>query len=201
MKTFTLEKLPYNYDALEPFIDKETMELHYSKHQQSYLDKLNAALSTHPELSEMSMEEILTNLDKIPEDIRISVKNMGGGNFNHNIYWASMKQGSVMPENLEKMITADFGSTEKFKEDFLAKATGVFGSGWAWLIKNESDKLEIVTTVNQDNPISTRKVKLLLALDVWEHSYYLKYQNRRPEYITNWLKIVDWEYAGAQLTM
>jgi Fe-Mn family superoxide dismutase len=200
MKAFTMSPLPYAYDALEPFIDKETMELHYSKHHQTYLDKLNAALATHPELPDLSIEAILTGLEKIPEDIRLAVKNMGGGYYNHDLFWASMKANTLMPDKLKGMLEKDFGSVDKFKEEFSNKAAGLFGSGWVWLVLHEQGKLEIITTPNQDNPISTRKVKLLLALDVWEHAYYLKYQNRRPEYITNWWNVANWEYAAGNLT-
>jgi len=199
MKAFTLEKLPYGYDALEPYIDKETMEFHYSKHHQAYLDKLNAALALHPELPDMSIVEILTDLDKIPEDIRAIVRNMGGGFYNHDIFWASLRLNTKIPDDLNEMIVKDFGSLERFKEEFSNKAAGLFGSGWTWLILNEQGKLEIVTSPNQDNPISMRKVKILLALDVWEHAYYLKYHNRRPDYISNWWNAANWEYAGRQL--
>jgi superoxide dismutase, Fe-Mn family len=199
MKVFTLEKLPYGYDALEPYIDKETMEFHYSKHHQAYLDKLNAALALHPELSDMSIVEILTDLDKIPEDIRTMVRNMGGGFYNHDIFWASLRLNTKIPDDLNEMIVKDFGSLERFKEEFSNKAAGLFGSGWTWLILDEQGKLEILTTPNQDNPISMRKVKILLALDVWEHAYYLKYHNRRPDYISNWWNAANWEYAGRQL--
>lgn len=195
----TLPKLSYAFDALEPFIDAKTMELHYSKHHQTYLDKFNAALELHPELRNKEVEELLIDLDSIPEDIRMQVRNMGGGYLNHNIYWMGMGKGIAMPDKVKVMIERDFSSIEKFKEEFTAKATSLFGSGWTWLVKDEKGKLNIVNTSNQDNPISSSKVELLLALDLWEHSYYLKYQNRRPEYITAWWNVVNWDHVASKL--
>lgn len=199
MKAFTLPTLSYSYDALEPFIDKQTMEFHHDKHHQTYLDKLNTALATHPELPEQTIEEILKNLNAMPEDIRMAVKNMGGGYYNHNLFFDMLAPGKTMPDALQKKIEESFGSKENFMNDFSTKAAGIFGSGWAWLIQNEEGKLEIVTTQNQDNPIMTRKVTELLALDVWEHAYYLKYQNRRPEFIANWWTVVNWDFVAARL--
>lgn len=197
--THELPKLGYSFDALEPYIDAQTMELHYSKHHQTYLDKFNAALASHSELSEKSVEELLMDLNALPEDIRMAVRNMGGGYYNHNIFWASLAPKSVMPEKLKALLVRDFGSFEKFKEEFTAKATSLFGSGWTWLVADEKGKLAIMTTPNQDNPISNAKVKILLGLDLWEHAYYLKYQNRRPEFISSWWNVVNWEYAVSKL--
>ncbi len=199
MKAFALPELPYAYDALEPVIDAETMHLHHDKHHQTYLDKLNAALATHPELNDQPIEALLTDLASLPEDIRGAVRNAGGGYYNHNLFWQMLATTSSMPETIKQFINENFGSFEKFQEEFTNKALGLFGSGWVWLVKNADGKAEIITTANQDNPISTAAVKVLLTLDVWEHAYYLKYQNRRADYIANWWKVVNWEFVNKQL--
>lgn len=199
MKAFTLEPLPYDYASLEPFIDAETMKVHHDKHHQAYLDKLNTALATHPELPDMTIEEILMDLNKIPEDIRVAVKNAGGGYYNHSLFWKMLAKKTVMSESVTAALTESFTSVDKFNEEFSAKAVGLFGSGWVWLIKNETGKLEVITTPNQDTPISMGKKVPLLAIDVWEHAYYLKYQNRRPEYISNWWNVANWDYVDKQL--
>jgi len=194
-----LPKLEYSFDALEPYFDAQTMELHYSKHHQTYLDKFNAALESQSELSQKSVEELLMDLNSIPEEIRMTIRNMGGGYYNHNIFWASLSAKSSLPPKLQELLIRDFSSLDKFKEEFTAKATSLFGSGWTWLVMDSAGKLSIITTPNQDNPISSAKVKILLGLDLWEHAYYLKFQNRRPEYIANWWKVVNWEYAASKL--
>lgn len=192
MNKFTLPDLPYGYDALEPYIDAETMKIHHTKHHQAYLDKFNAALETHPELPEMTAEEMLKKLDSLPEDIRTVVRNAGGGYVNHNIFWKTMGPENSRSSKVDEMLVRDFGSVEKFSEDFSASAASLFGSGWTWLVMDNMGKLKIVNTSNQDNPASNEDVRILLALDVWEHAYYLKYQNRRPEYIENWWKVINW---------
>ena len=191
--TFKLPELNYAYDALEPHIDKETMETHHSKHHQGYTDNLNKALEGHEEFKNMEIEEILKSLDKLPESIRTAVRNNGGGYYNHSLFWDMMspKAGGEPEGELAKKINEDLGGFDKFKEDFKKAATGQFGSGWAWLVLDKG-KLEIVSTPNQDNPISDGK-KVVLALDVWEHAYYLKYKNRRAEYIDKWWNVVDWK--------
>lgn len=199
MKKFELKPLPYAYDFLEPYMDAETMKLHHDKHHQSYTDKLNAAIEQHPELADMTIEEVLKNLDSIPEDIRQAVKNNGGGYYNHSLFWEMMTNDSQMPEEVTKALTESFGSVEQAKELWVNKAMSVFGSGWMWLVKNAEGKLEILTTSNQDNPISTTDVKILLTLDLWEHSYYLKHQNRRADYVANWLQVINWDYVAKQL--
>ena len=191
---FTLPKLDYNYDGLEPYIDAQTMELHYSKHHQAYIDKLNAALDG-TDWVDKSIEEILHNLESLPEKIRTSVRNNGGGHYNHSLFWKMMKSGgSGQPTGkIAAQIDSTFGSFEKFKQDFEAAAVARFGSGWVWLTK-KNDELIISSSPNQDCPVM-EGIQPILALDVWEHAYYLKYQNRRPEYISNWWNVVDWDYV------
>jgi Fe-Mn family superoxide dismutase len=200
----TLPALPYPSDALEPHIDARTMEIHHGKHHQGYVNNLNAALDKHPELHQKSVEELLGNLNAVPEDVRTAVRNNGGGHWNHSLFWPSMapKAGGDPKGDLAKAISASFGDFAKFKEQFAAAATGRFGSGWAWLLRS-GGKLTITSTPNQDNPLMDGKKAgdILLGLDVWEHAYYLKYQNRRAEYITAWWNVVNWDavaqrYAG-----
>ena len=192
--SFELPPLPYGYDALEPYIDAQTMQIHHDKHHQAYTDKLNAALEKYPDLQSKSVEELLKDLDSVPEEIRPAVRNHGGGYFNHSLFWLMMKKGGGgEPEgDLAEAIRGEFGSFAAFKEQFSTAAPTVFCSGWAWLVMDKSGELAIVTTPNQDSPVSTGQ-RPLLALDVWEHAYYLKYQNRRPEYIENWWQVVNWD--------
>ncbi|HSX25048.1 MAG TPA: superoxide dismutase [Candidatus Andersenbacteria bacterium] len=189
---FTLPKLPYEFNALEPHIDAKTMEIHYTKHHQAYLDKLNAAIEKHPELSEKSIEDLLQDLNAIPEDIRMAVQNNGGGFYNHTLFWENMTPEYKEPtEKIAEAIHVTFGSIDDFKTQFSDAAATRFGSGWVWLVKDVDNNLCIVSTANQDSPISDCK-KILLGLDVWEHAYYLNYQNRRPDYIAAWWNVVNW---------
>lgn len=196
---FELPDLPYAYDALEPYIDEQTMKLHHTKHHQTYIDKVNEALEGKEEWSSKTIEEILSDLDSVPEDIRTVVRNNGGGHYNHSMFWQIMAPGqSGKPEgNVASAIDVAFGSFDNFKEKFAEAAAGRFGSGWAWLI-DRNGKLEIASTANQDCPIS-EGAKPILGLDVWEHAYYLKYQNRRPEYIDAWWKVVNWPEVSRRL--
>ncbi|HEX5798042.1 MAG TPA: superoxide dismutase [Candidatus Saccharimonadales bacterium] len=199
---FELPDLPYGYDALEPYIDKQTMELHHGKHHQTYIDKLNAAIKDNDELSSLSIEDLIKNLDKVPEDIKAAVRNNGGGHLNHGFFWKVMASpsegaGGEPSGDLASAINSTFGSFKEFQEKFASAAAGRFGSGWAWLVKN-GDKLEITSTPNQDSPISENKTPIL-GLDVWEHAYYLKYQNRRPEYIDAWWNVVNWQKVSENL--
>ena len=192
MNKHILPKLPYAFDALEPYMDAKTVEIHYSKHHQTYCDKLNAALEKHPALSEKKVEELLVELDKMPADIKTAVRNFGGGYVNHNVFWECMSPKKT--EASGKVLAAinkDFGSYEEFHKQFTEKATTLFGSGYTWLVKDKSGKLEIVNTKDQDSPFSVGKTPVLV-IDVWEHSYYLKHQNRRAEYITAWWSLVNW---------
>jgi len=193
---FKLPDLPYAYESLEPHIDTQTMRIHHDKHHAAYVKKLNEAVASQPELGEMQIEEILKNLDKVNEPIRKAVRNQGGGHYNHSLFWQMMKPkvGREPTGDLARAISAKFGSFGEFQTKFSKEAAGVFGSGWAWLILNGKE-LEIDSTSNQDNPISQGKIPLL-GLDVWEHAYYLKNQNRRPEYITAWWNIVNWDFVG-----
>ncbi len=191
-----LPKLPYAYDALEPFIDERTMEIHHAKHHATYVAKLNEALDKYPKLFELSLQDLLSDLDKVPEDIRMAVKNHGGGHYNHSMFWKLMcpqtgEGGSEPQGKLAEEIQKHFNHFAKFKEEFTKSATGLFGSGWTWLVR-DGGKLAIITMTNQDNPLSVGKVPVL-GLDLWEHAYYLKYQNRRAEYIESWWSIVNWE--------
>ena len=191
MSAYTLPKLPYSFDALEPFIDARTMEIHYTKHHQGYVDKLNAAVKGRPELEKMDVQELVNNLNNVPEAIRIAVRNNGGGHLNHSFFWPIMKKGVKMRGKIAEAINRDFGSFEKFREEFSNAAAGRFGSGWAWLVVSKG-KLEVMSTANQDSPVSEGK-KPVLGIDVWEHAYYLKYQNRRPEYIDAFFSVINWD--------
>ncbi len=190
---FELPALPYAYDALEPYIDARTMEIHHTKHHAGYTKKLNAALEKHPELFEKSIEELVGNPDAIPEDIRTAVRNNGGGYYNHSIFWTVMgPDGGGEPKGaLAKAIKAAFGSFEAFKQTFSTAAATRFGSGWAWL-GFQNGKLAVISMPNQDAPLRAGMTPIL-GLDVWEHAYYLKYQNRRGDYITNWWNVVNWD--------
>jgi Fe-Mn family superoxide dismutase len=192
---FSLPPLPYGFDALEPYIDAKTMEIHHGKHHQAYVNNLNAALEKAPELQSKSIEELLKNVNSAPEAVRTPIRNNGGGHWNHSFFWRLMgpKAGGQPSGALGDAIKSTFGSFDKFKEQFAAAGVGRFGSGWAWLL-NDSGKLSITSTPNQDNPLMDGKSanSVLLGLDVWEHAYYLKYQNRRPDYITAWWNVVNW---------
>lgn len=194
--TFQMIPLPYGYEALEPSIDAKTVELHYSKHHATYLTNLNAALEKHPELGGFSIEQILSDLNRIPEDIRTVVRNNGGGYYNHNIYWAIMgpKSGGEPTGSLGEAIRSTFGSFASFKEQIEKAGLGRFGSGWAWLSKQKDGKLVIHSTPNQDTPLAEGLFPII-GVDVWEHAYYLKYQNRRAEYLSNWWNVVNWDEA------
>lgn len=191
---YTLPPLPFEYAALEPHIDARTMEIHYTKHHQAYIDKLNAALETHPDtdLAKKTLEELLKDLNSVPEDIRTAVRNNGGGHFNHSLFWSLLTKEQKSPSGplLEK-IEQDFGGLDKFKEQFTQAALNRFGSGWAWLVLDGST-LKVDSTPNQDSPIMESK-KPLLCLDVWEHAYYLNYQNRRADYVTAFWNIINWD--------
>ena len=187
---YTLPKLSYAYDALEPFIDAKTMEIHHTKHHQAYIDKLNDALSKHPEIADKPIEDLLKDIASVPEDIRTAVKNHGGGFVNHSFFWKILKKNVQAKGKIISAIEKDFGSLDKFKEQFAASAAGRFGSGWAWLVINK-EKLEIYSTANQDSPLMEGKIPLL-GLDVWEHAYYLKYQNKRADYVSAFWNIIDW---------
>lgn len=192
----TLPTLPYAYNALEPYIDAQTMEIHHTKHHQAYIDKLNAALEKYPELQEKSLEELLSNLEQIPEDIRTAVRNHGGGHYNHSLFWNIMAPNAAKASGkLLEDINKKWGDMDKFKDEFATAATTVFGSGWAWLSLNQAGELSIHTTPNQDCPLS-QGLKPIMGLDVWEHAYYLKYQNRRPEYIKAWFDVACGDKIG-----
>jgi len=190
--TFTLPKLPYEYNALEPHIDAKTMEIHHTKHHQGYVDKLNTAISGS-NLEEKELNDILSDIDNIPEDIRTAVINNGGGHSNHSLFWEIMcPNGKELSGELLEAINKNFTSFEDFKEEFTKAATTRFGSGWAWLIVNDKKQLEIISTPNQDSPIMDGNTPIL-GLDVWEHAYYLKYQNLRPKYIEAFFNLINWE--------
>ncbi|RLL83940.1 superoxide dismutase [Petrotoga sp. HKA.pet.4.5] len=199
---FELPKLSYPYDALEPYIDATTMEIHHTKHHGGYVKNLNAALEKYPEWASKSIEDILKDLDNIPADIRTTVRNNGGGHYNHSIFWTIMgpNGGGEPSGKLAESIDKTFGSFDKFKEEFSNAAATRFGSGWAWLVLDNYGHLSILSTPNQDNPI-TYSLKPVLGLDVWEHAYYLKYQNKRPEYIQAWWNIVNWEAVTKRYEM
>jgi Fe-Mn family superoxide dismutase len=187
-----LPALPYDFAALEPHIDAQTMQIHHGKHHQAYVNNLNAALEKHPELAGKSVEELIGNLNAVPEDIRTAVRNNGGGHVNHSLFWTWMAPGAggAPTGALADAINSAFGGFDAFKEQLAKAAVGRFGSGWAWLV-NSGGKLSIESTPNQDSPMMEGK-KAILGIDVWEHAYYLKYQNRRPDYIAAWWNVVNW---------
>jgi Fe-Mn family superoxide dismutase len=191
---FELPPLPYASNALEPHIDQQTMEIHHGKHHNTYVTNLNKALEGHADLQSKSIEELLQSLDSLPENIRTAVRNNGGGHANHTLFWQIMSpNGGGEPSGaLAEAINAAFGSFSAFKEQFAAAAAGRFGSGWAWLVVAPDGSLSITSTPNQDTPVMEGKTPIL-GLDVWEHAYYLKYQNRRPDYIAAWWNVVNWD--------
>jgi Fe-Mn family superoxide dismutase len=195
----SLPPLPYPSDALEPHIDKQTMEIHHGKHHQAYVTNLNAALEKHPELQSKTVEELLRGINSVPDDIRTAVRNNGGGHANHTMFWQIMgpKAGGQPTGAVGDAINSAFGSFDKFKEEFKKAAAGRFGSGWAWLIDN-GGRLSIESSANQDSPLMENK-KPVLGLDVWEHAYYLKYQNRRPDYVEAWWNVVNWNEVNKRL--
>jgi Fe-Mn family superoxide dismutase len=195
----TLPPLPYDYGALEPHIDARTMEIHHTKHHQGYVTNLNAALEKAPNLQNKSLEDLLGNLDAVPESVRTAVRNNGGGHWNHSMFWQIMgpATGGEPTGKLADAMKSAFGGFAQFKEKFAAAATGRFGSGWAWLLA-EGGKLSIESTPNQDNPVMQGKSPIL-GLDVWEHAYYLKYQNRRPDYIGAWWNVVNWDEVAKRM--
>ena len=190
----TLPTLPYNYDALEPYIDEATMKIHHTKHHQAYIDKLNATLEKYPDLQAKPLEELLTNLDAVPEAIRGAVRNHGGGHWNHSFFWqiltAPNSDEAKMPDEIKLLLEKNFESVEKFQTQFKESALARFGSGWTWVVKSINDQLSIITTPNQVVPFTEGKP--VLGLDVWEHAYYLKYQNRRADYVDAFFKVVNW---------
>lgn len=189
---YTLPKLSYAYDALEPFIDARTMEIHHTKHHQAYINNLNAALEKHPEFN-LSLEDMLKDLSKVPQDIKGAVQNNGGGHYNHSFFWLLLKvnNGATPQGDLLKAINDAFGSFDGFKEQFGNAAKTRFGSGWAWLIVDNNKKLKVLSTPNQDTPLADGTP--ILGLDVWEHAYYLNYQNRRPDYVSAFFNVVNWD--------
>ena len=187
MEQFKLPKLKYEYNSLEPYIDKKTMKVHYEKHHKTYCDKLNLEL-VKLQIKEKDILKLLKKSTKLSQNL---VNNLGGF-FNHNLFFESLKKDVLIPKKILSLIEKDFKSFEKFKEEFTNKGLGVFGSGWVWLVMSNKNKLKIVTTKNQDNPLMISNVKILFGLDVWEHAYYLKYQNRRVEYIQNFFNVIDW---------
>lgn len=192
---FSLPTLPYAADALEPHIDKMTMEIHHGKHHNAYVTNLNKALESAPNLAGKAVEELLANNCAIvPENIRTAVRNNGGGHINHSMFWTIMgpKAGGQPGGKLADAIKSAFGSFEAFKEKFNSAAATRFGSGWAWLVKDKSGKLDVISTANQDSPVMEGKIPVM-GLDVWEHAYYLKYQNRRPDYVSAWWNVVNWK--------
>lgn len=199
---FELPKLPYSFDALEPVVDAKTMEIHYGKHHAAYVAKLNDAIAKHPELENKSVEELSRDINNIPEDIRTAVRNHGGGHTNHSLFWGIMTPKSGKPsEAFVSEINKVFGSIDKMKESIVLNGMGQFGSGWSWLVVS-GGKLKVYATANQDNPLMNGDIPIL-GIDVWEHAYYLKYQNKRDEYLKAWWGVVNWEtvernWANAQ---
>ena len=201
--SYSLPSLEYSVDALEPHVDARTMEIHHGKHHQTYIDKLNGAIEGHSELGEKSINDLITNLSDLPESMQTAVRNNGGGHFNHTFFWqcVSPNGGGTPSGELSNAIDATFGNFDAFKNEFLQAAITRFGSGWAWLIKQEDGSLAVTSSPNQDNPlmqgITDHCGTPIIGLDVWEHAYYLNYQNRRPDYVTAFWNVVDWERANS----
>jgi Fe-Mn family superoxide dismutase len=197
---FTLDPLPYPFEALEPYIDAKTMEIHHDKHHGTYVAKLNAALEQAPELQSWSLEDLLKKLSQVPEKVRQAVRNHGGGHYNHQLFWniLSPEGGGEPLGELGKLITRDFGSFDTFKEQFSTGAANLFGSGWEWLVVSPEKKLQLLALPNQDNPL-TNGFLPIFGLDVWEHAYYLKYQNKRPDYIAAFWNVVNWKQVEENL--
>ena len=195
----SLPPLPYPSDALEPHIDKQTMEIHHGKHHNAYVTNLNAALDKHPELQSKSLDDLLKGLSSVPEDIRTAVRNNGGGHWNHSMFWQIMgpKAGGAPTGAIAEAITSSFGSFDKLKEEVKKAGVGRFGSGWAWVISS-GNKLTVESSANQDSPVMEGK-NVVFGVDVWEHAYYLKYQNRRPDYIDAWWNVVNWAEINKRL--
>lgn len=190
---FSLPELPYDYSALGPAISADTMRLHHDKHHQAYVDKLNAALDSAPELNEATIEDLLSRLDSLPESVRTAIRNNGGGHYNHSLFWQWMSPdgGGEPAGKLAEAVEQKYGSFQSFVDEFTTKATGVFGSGWVWLLPD----MDIITTPNQDTPIMQGKPAPLLGLDVWEHAYYVDYKNARPDYVKTWWDVVNWKFV------
>jgi len=200
---FTVPPLPYAYDALEPVIDRRTMMFHHDKHHAAYVKALNAAIAKHPELGTQSVEQLLQDLEAIPADIRTAVRNHGGGHYNHSLFWESMRP--PQPDNrptgtLEKALTAAFGDFPTFQETFTQAGAQLFGSGWVWLVADKTGRLQVMTTPNQDSPLSVGFIPLL-GNDVWEHAYYLSYQNRRVDYLNAWWQVVNWPVVAQRYAL
>ena len=199
--SYSLPSLPYAYDALEPHFDKQTMEIHHTKHHQTYVNNANAALEG-TEFADLPVDELITKLDLLPADKKGPLRNNAGGHANHSLFWKGLKTGTTLQGELKAAIEKDFGSVEKFQEEFEKAAATRFGSGWAWLVK-KGDKLAVVSTANQDNPLMGEAIAgvsgyPIIGLDVWEHAYYLKYQNKRPDYIKAFWNVVNWDEAAAR---
>jgi Fe-Mn family superoxide dismutase len=199
---YALPKLPYAYDALEPYIDAQTMQIHHDKHHQAYVDNLNKAISGDPALAKLSVDELLQNLDKVPQAIRTQVRNQGGGHANHSLFWQTLTPASKSGKPggaFAVALSGTFGGREKFEDAMRTAALGVFGSGWAWLTTDHSGKLAVEATANQDTPLSAGR-QPLFGIDVWEHAYYLKYQNRRPEYVAAFNHVINWDFVNERFT-
>ncbi|TVP58619.1 MAG: superoxide dismutase [Nodularia sp. (in: Bacteria)] len=199
---FELPRLPYNYDALEPYIDTETMQLHHDQHHQAYVSKVNAALEKHPELHSKSIEDLIARLNSLPPDIMTAVRNHGGGHINHSMFWRIMTHhgGGEPTGAIADVINDYFGNLETFKQRFNDAGAKQFGSGWVWLVRNPDNKFEITSTPNQDSPMTSGSFPII-GNDVWEHAYYLKYKNRRPEYLKHWWNVVNWDEINKRLQM
>jgi Fe-Mn family superoxide dismutase len=195
---FKLPPLPYSPDALEPHIDAQTMTIHHDRHHQAYINNLNTALANNEKWSSRTIEQILKNLDEVPDSVRVAVRNNAGGHYNHSLFWQMMKKGGGGEPSgaLAKKMESSFTSFDAFKKEFATTATKVFGSGWAWLVK-DGGSLKVVSTANQDSPLSKGQIPLL-GIDVWEHAYYLKYQNKRPEYIAAFFNVINWDFVAEQ---